>query len=158
MIRVEVEYNPRLTGAEKLLLALGDRLKDLRPLMREEIAPAANRMLERWWSSNGNDTWAPLEPATVRKKIRKGTFSKGTLHDTDHLFKTLFRDRDTDSRLRVIAGGLRLSLNIGVPYAIFHQVGTSYMAERQVIPDPLPASFIKEARGLIRQFLLKRAS
>lgn len=157
-IRVEVNYRPRLSPSEKLLLALGDRVKDLRPLMREQIAPAANRMLLRWWNSNGNGTWAPLALSTVKAKIRKGTFGRGTLRDTLHLFKTLFQERSTDSRLQVVGRGLRLQLNTGVPYAIYHQVGTSRMPQRQVIPDPLPTSFTRECRALIRAYLLARAT
>jgi hypothetical protein len=156
-IRVEVNYRPRLSPSEKLLLALGDRVKNLRPLMTGEIAPAANRMLLRWWESNGNGTWAPLAPSTIKAKIRKGTFGRGTLRDTLHLFRTLFQERTADSRLRTVSGGLRLQLNTGVPYAIYHQVGTSRMPQRQVIPDPLPQSFTRECRALIRAYLLKRA-
>jgi hypothetical protein len=102
-IRVEVNYRPRLSPSEKLLLALGDRVKNLRPLMTGEIAPAANRMLLRWWESNGNGTWAPLAPSTIKAKIRKGTFGRGTLRDTLHLFRTLFQERTADSRLRTVA-------------------------------------------------------
>lgn len=157
MIRVTVNYNPRLTQGEKELLALPNRLRNLRPLMQESIAPAFNRMLAEHWRTEGaafGHPWAPLQPSTLAAKARHGTVGLGILHDTNHLFRTLFADRANDSRLRKIAGGLRFQANVGVPYAIYHQVGTSYMAERQVIPDPLPDSFKREVRNLIRQFIL----
>lgn len=154
------KYTPRLTQGEIALAHLVERMSPggLRRLMQDEIAPAANRMMLRWWSTLGNGTWAPLKPSTVASKIRKGTFDKGTLHDTDHLFKVLFRERATDNRLREIPGGVRLSLGAGsgtyrVP--IYHQLGTSRMVARQVIPDPLPRSFQTECKALIRAFLLK---
>jgi hypothetical protein len=43
---------------------------------------------------------------------------------------------------------------VGVPYAIFHQVGTAHMPERQVIPDPLPRPFLQSLRQLLREFIL----
>jgi hypothetical protein len=156
MIRVQVNYNPRLTRVEKKLLALPARLNNLRGLMKQEIAPAFNRMLLRHWESKGaafGHRWAPLAASTIAAKTRKGTVSKGILRDSDHLFKTLFRERSTDSRLQVVAGGLRFQGNVGVPYALYHQVGTEFMPERQVIPDPLPRSFREEVRRIILAYV-----
>jgi hypothetical protein len=156
-IRVEVNYSPRLSPAEQLLLSLPNRMRNLRPFMIGSLAPAANRMLKRHWDTKGaafGHAWAPWAPSTLAARIRKGNAAKGILRDTDHLYKTLFRARATDNRLRVIRNGLRLQLNVGVPFAIFHQLGTSFMPERQVIPDPLPNSFIRQARHLLKQFLL----
>lgn len=156
-MRVELNYSPRLTPAEQKLLALPSRLKNLRPLMQRGIAPAANRMQKQWWDSKGTAFgragWAPLAASTIKAKKRKGTFDKGILRDTDHLFKAIFRERVSDSRLRVVAGGLRLSLNTGIPYAIYHQVGTQFMPERQVIPYPFPRPFIREVREIVRDYL-----
>lgn len=151
-----VSYRPRLSQGEIALARLADRMTPagLRTLMQEEVAPAVNRMLLRWWSSNGGGTWAPLKPSTVREKIRKGTFDKGTLHDTDHLFKVLFRERVTDSRLQSTPNGVRLNLGTDVPYAKFLQLGTSRMVARQVIPYPLPRSFQTEVKAIVRAYLL----
>ena len=157
MLRVEVNYSPRLTRAEQTLLALPNRLRNLRPLMINVIAPEANRMLLRYWNSKGaayGRVWAPWSDSTRAARIRKGNADKGLLRDTDHLFKAIFRERSTDDRLRTIEGGLRLQLNTRIPYAIFHQEGTINMPMRQVIPDPLPPSFIRTIRPLIRQFIL----
>jgi hypothetical protein len=157
VIRVEVNYNPRLSSGEKMLLALPNRMRNLRPLMQRGIAPAFNRMEKRHWDTSGaafGHPWAPLAESTIRAKARKGTLGLGILHDTNHLFRTVFQARETDSRLRAIGAGLRFQANVAVPYAIYHQVGTSHMPERQVIPDPLPDSFKREVRGIIRQFIL----
>jgi hypothetical protein len=54
----------------------------------------------------------------------------------------------------MIQGGLRLQLNVAVSYAVYHQVGTQFMPERQVIPDPLPPSFRTEVRKIIKDFAL----
>jgi hypothetical protein len=157
VLRVVVNYSPRLTKGEQALLALPNRLRNLRPLMQEAIAPEVNAMLKRHWDSKGaafGHRWAPWAASTKRARIRKGNADKGLLRDTDHLFQAVFRARSTDDRLRIINGGLRLQLNTGVPYAIFHQVGTQFMPERQVIPNPLPNTFIRRVRAVIREFLL----
>lgn len=157
MIRVEVQYSPRLTPSEKELLALPNRLRGLRPLMQQAIAPAATRMLERHWDSKGaafGHRWAPWALSTLIARLRKGNAGKGLMDDTGHLREVLLRPRATDNRLRAIAGGIRLALNVGVPYAKFHQFGTKHMPVRQVIPDPLPRSFQTEVKSLVRGFIL----
>lgn len=155
--RVAINYNPRLTPDEQALIALPDRMKNLRPLMQNVIAPLTNEMLKQHWDSKGaafGHQWAPWAPSTKAARIRKGNASKGLMRDTDHLFNTIFAARATDDRLKIIAGGLRLQLNTRVPYAIYHQVGTSNMPERQVIPDPLPPTFLRKVRAAIREYLV----
>ncbi len=157
MITVAVNYNPRLTRGEQNLLAIPNRLANLRPVMVGAIAPAANRMLARHWESKGaafGHKWATWAPSTLRKRLAKGNAEKGILRDTDHLYKTIIRVRSGDDRLRVIQGGLRLQLNTREAKAVYHQVGTQFMPERQVIPDPLPKSFRSEVRALLRKFIL----
>jgi hypothetical protein len=157
LIVTQIEAPIRLTKGEQALLALPNRLKNLPRLMKEGIAPAMNRMQMLHWQTEGrrfDHPWAPLEPATIRKKRRKGTLDRGILHDTEHLFKAVFRARASDDRLKQIPGGFRLLANTKIFYAIFHQVGTQFMAERQVIPNPLPQSFVKECRNIIRVYLL----
>ncbi len=157
MITVAVDYSPRLSRGEQNLLALPNRLANLRPVMIGAIAPAANRMLIRHWESKGaafGHSWAPWAESTLRKRLAKGNAEKGILRDTDHLFKTIIRARSGDDRLKVIKGGLRLQLNTREFKAVYHQVGTQYMPERQVIPDPLPQSFTNEVRTILRKFIL----
>jgi hypothetical protein len=156
-LRVEVNYNPRLTRGEQALLELPARLRGLRRLMIQGVAPVVNKMLKRHWDSKGaafGHAWAPWAPSTLAARIRKGNASKGLMRDTDHLFRVLFRARSTDDRLKIVAGGLRLQLNTGVPYGIFHQLGTSNMPERQIIPDPLPRSFVRTVRDVVRVYIL----
>jgi hypothetical protein len=157
MISVALQYNPRLTEGERTILAIPTKLRNLRVLMQTEIAPALNRMLLRHWSSKGTafgHPWAPWSPETLRKRLRKGNVEKGLLRDTDHLFNTIFRDRPTDDRLKAVGSGLKLELNTRVPYALYHQVGTRFMPERQIFPNPLPDSFKREVRAILKQYLL----
>jgi hypothetical protein len=157
IVRVEVTFTRKLTKAEQQIMQLPNRLANLRPLMQRVIAPATDSMLLKHWNSKGRafgHAWEDWAASTLAKRTRKGNVSKGILRDSDHLFKTIFRARSADSRLRSVPGGIRLSLNTGVRYAIFHQLGTENMPARQVIPDPLPPSFVRRVRALIKDFIL----
>lgn len=157
MIRVTVDYFPKLTKGERALLALPPRLRNLRPVMIEGVAPAYNAMLKRHWESQGaafGQRWAPLAERTLEARARKGTLSKGILRDTDHLFKAVFRARATDDRLKSIRGGIRFQGNVGERKAIYHQLGTQFMPARTVIPDPLPRSFKQQVRAIVREYAL----
>ena len=157
MIRVEVDYNPKFSKKELQVLAMPNRLRNLRPLMQFSVAPAFNKMLQKHWDTQGTafgHSWAPLAQATIDKKSREGTLSRGILVSSGHLLQALFRERSTDSRLQMIAGGLRFQANVSVPYAIYHQVGTSNMPDRQVIPDPLPRSFRIDLLRLVRKYIV----
>lgn len=150
----------KLTKAQRLLAELPNRLANLRPLMQRVVVPEVDRMMLRHWNSKGaafGRPWAPWAAATLAKRKRKGNTAKGILRDTDHLFKALFRARASDSRLRSVPGGIRLALNTGVRHAIFHQLGTENMPERQVIPDPLPVTFVRHVRALIKDYVLTGA-
>lgn len=156
MIRVQVAYSPRLSTGEKRLLTLPNRLRNLRPVMQRGIAPAFNRMELRHIRSKGaafGRRWAPWAPSTLAARIRKGNAGKGLLNDTGRMFRTLLRARENDSRLKATPNGVSINFNIGDKKAIFHQVGTSRMPERQVIPDPLPRSFMAECRAILREFI-----
>lgn len=157
MISVEIRgYSPRLTPVERKILALPNKLRDIKFIMRTQIAPAMNAMLLRHWESKGaafGHPWAPWSPRTLAARLRKGNEAKGILRDTDRLFNAIFRDRPADSRLQAVAGGLVLSYNTRIPYAVFHQVGTRFMPERQVFPVPMPDSFKRQVRAILRQWL-----
>lgn len=157
MIYVSVDYNVQLSRGEQSLMELPNRLANLRPVMLGAIAPRVQAMLKKHWESKGaafGHKWAPWSESTARKRAKKGNVASGILVDTGHLFKVLVRDRITDNRLRSVPGGLKLALDTRVPRAVFHQVGTQFMPERQVIPDPLPVSFRREVKDVLRAYVL----
>lgn len=157
MIRVSFDYKPRLTRGEKALLQLPNRLKNLPVVMKSSVAPATERMLRRHWNSRGaafGHTWAPWADATLRKRMAKGNVSKGILRDEDNLFKAVFRAARSKNLVQVSRGDVLWKYTVGSSIAIYHQVGTQFMPERQVVPYPLPEGFRKEVRGIIRDFIL----
>lgn len=156
LLAVELEWTPTLTAAERRLLALPEKLQNLRPLMKEQIWPVTREMLERHWSTKGaafGHRWAPWADSTRARRVAQGNAAKGLLRDTDNLFRKIFRERAVDTRLQEVRGGLRLRLDSRVRYAVYHQVGTSFMPERQIIPYPFPRNFIIAIRKIIKAYL-----
>ncbi len=158
MFRVRVQYNPRLTGAEKRLLATGDRLGKLRLVMQGPLRDAVNHLIRRQFETQGaayGQKWKALAPSTVLAKLRAGVVDRGILVFSGAMRAGMLRFRPSDSRLRALAGNLRLDLNVGVfPYP-FHHLGTKRgLPQRQVLPSPVPLSFRREVRALFRNFIL----
>lgn len=154
-IRVSVTFDVEPTRTEKRIAELPERLRNLKPLMEQGIAPATDRMLRRHWESKGaasRQSWAPLAPETIRKRERHGTLSKGILRDTDHLFRAVFR-AGSAGNITTRGSGVRLSVSVKEKKAALHQVGTQFMPERHVLPDPLPASFRQLVMKMARQYL-----
>lgn len=138
-------------------MEIPDRVADLMAFGEFVLRPEVEKMLEKHFRSKGGafgtrSKWAPWAEETRLKRLRKGNISKGILTDEDVLFDSLFAEEsmNIDSE----HDGIRLVLNTGVRYSIFHQLGTVYMPERQVIPDPLPVSFVRRIKKLLRAYVL----
>lgn len=163
MFDVNITYTPRLTAAERQLASLPDRLRNLRPVLEQVIAPLANAMLERHWESQGaafSHPWAPWAPSTLAHRIRKGNAEQGILKDTGHLFRALFDSLASGERIQASPSGFRLNLgSSGIDDPVeamkfrFHMLGTKRMPARQPVPSPLPRSFRDACRAAVHDFV-----
>jgi hypothetical protein len=161
MIVVQLETNVPFTANQRRLVALPNRLRNLQIVARKDIIPAMNKMLRRHWDSKGSafgHKWAAWALSTYKRRLRRGNIDKGLLRDTDNLSKALFRERANDQRVTVLSDGVEITFNTRVPYAVFHQVGTQFMPERQIFPDPAPETFKREVRAILRARILEVAS
>jgi hypothetical protein len=151
---VEVRTSRRLTRAEQKLIELPNRLGRLRQFTQKTLAPEAQKMVLKHWRTKGSaygHKWAPWAEETLRKRLLKGNVDKGILRDSDTLFNSLTKPQAI--KLEYLPNGVRLSLNTGVPYSIFHQMGTRYMPARLVLPMPLPPTFVRTIRKLTVSFI-----
>jgi hypothetical protein len=159
-MRPEIRYTPRLTDAERNLLALPGRLKHLDAFARLVVVPAFVRMLERHWETKGwafGQPWADWAPSTLMQRIKKGNAALGILFDTGHLFRAIFRAVFKMNAVERTPTGVRVAFNLGDvddPTVRFHFFGTRFMPARKPVPSPLPRSFRDEVRGLFRDFIL----
>ncbi len=162
MIDVEVDltYTPRVGAAERAILQLPNKVRNLRVVLRQALAPAFVKMEKKHFDSKGaafGHPWAPWAPATRRKRIRKGTASKGILVDSEKLLDSLTKNFDPElTQIAATEKSVHMTFVSRVPYAIFHQLGApaNNMPARQVIPDPLPESFRRQVRAVLRGYLI----
>ena len=159
MIAVTVTTRLQPGKAEQQLLAVPNRLRHLDAFARFALAPLVTDVVKRHWESKGaafGHPWAPWAASTLAARLRKGNAQLGILRDTGHLFAAVLRAAESPT-VTPTTSGARLEITLGPdddPKAIFHQLGTSRMPARQVLPDPLPRSLRDTARELLRDFVL----
>lgn len=103
------------------------RMDELVPLIQECESKAFNEQREP-----GGMPWAPLAPATIaRKGARSGIIGQHStiLVDTGRLFESLTLALGTSDTIWT-TGDDFLVFGTSVPYAIFHETGTSRMPAR----------------------------
>ena len=157
MFRIHVLYNPRLTDAEKRLLALPSRFNRLPDLMRGPVRDALNHMIREQFRTEGlaygGEKWHELAKSTILAKLRAGVLGRGILVFTGKMRTALLRFRSDDSRLQSFSNTLKFDFNIGAKPYPYHHLGTIHMPQRQVIPSPVPDKFRREVRDIVRDFL-----
>jgi phage gpG-like protein len=113
------------------LLRFGDRAADVRPAWNAIIGRLERLEAEQFDSQGGRGSggWAPLAPATVAEKARRGLDPR-ILHATGRLRASL-TGRGGDAIRESHPDEMRFGTS--VPYARFHQQGTSRMPRRREI-------------------------
>lgn len=161
---VSVTYTPRLTRGEQQLAALPSRLRNLRAVVEQGIAPLAIAMIERHKESQGaafGHPWAALAPSTIAQRLRRGTLENGILDDTGHLFRAIFESLANGQRIQPSRGGYRLDLGSAgisdpieaMKFRVHFRGIDGRMPARQPVPSPLPRSFRDACRQVVHDFI-----
>jgi len=154
MVTVKVRVN--ITKAERKLLSLESRFKNLEKLALGPIRALVTRTVQKHWASRGaafGKPWKPLAASTIERKRRMGTLGLGPLKSTKALFLSLINPR-TGTRLRRIANGVMLDVFSNDPKAAWHHKGVpGRLPKRQVFPSPPPPQFVTELRSIVRTFI-----
>lgn len=134
MVRIELDvFGDKQVSRE--LLRFRDAAADMKPAL-EEIADDFLDIEERQFSSEGrygSGGWAPLAPSTLAGKVRRG-YDTRILHERLRLRRSL-TTRNQDHIRKITSDSMFVGTS--VPYAIYHQHGTSHMPRRR--PVELPA-------------------
>ena len=120
------------------LLRVGARAVDARPAFKA-VADYMIDETEKQFASEGGHAsggWAHLKPITLAGKARRGEDPR-ILHATHRLVDSLTDRGSADMILETTADELRYGSR--VPYAAFHQRGTSSMPRRRPIEFTEPA-------------------
>lgn len=129
---VELRFVPPLSFIAKQAGAFGRQLRDLRPLW-ERFEPVMSEIERRQFDTQGDGAWPALSDSTLRQKAARG-WPADTLVRTGDLKASL-----TDPGRAFTKGAMSAEWSTPVPYAGYHQDGTTKMPQRQVIPDPIRA-------------------
>lgn len=113
------------TGALGLLVELQRQLRDLTPVMKaigRKLESNVNVRFDTKTAPDGS-AWAPWSETTAAARAEEG---RGTLLE--------YTGRMRDS-LAYEATATSVEVGFGVPYAVYHEVGTSRMPARPVLFD-----------------------
>jgi phage gpG-like protein len=118
-----VEFILQQTGAFQAALL------DLEVLW-ELFKPIMSEIEEQQFDSHGAGAWPSLSESTLEQKGRGGWPSDPLVRSGD------LKNSLTDPGRAAQTGPTEMSYGTDVPYAGYHQDGTSKMPQRQVISDP----------------------
>lgn len=145
----------QVTGAEAQFRRLRRRITDFRPVFPRILGTLRGFFVRRFASEgaypDGNRWQALTDSYAARKEAkfpgRKILARTGLLRES--LTRKNARYRTQEVRKTVVRFGTR------VPYAVFHQEGTSNRVPRRpILPDELPESFLAGIKRQVRLYIL----
>lgn len=134
----------------RTLLRFADSVEDARPafgaIMRIFEAAALRQFASE--GAAGGEPWAPLAPSTLARKPA----GKGILENSGRLLNSLVAGGSggAGDSLRFL-GRQEMRWGTSVPYAAFHQHGTSRMPRRRVVklPEPVKRAAVRELQRAV---------
>lgn len=160
-IRVEVDDS----RARRTYSRLFRGFAKMEPVMRGPVKQLVLNSIRQQFDTRGaygggGKPWKELAPATLAKKARAGKAGKGPLRFTDKLFKSMTQKESANRIERIGPRSYTLISKVksknGFPYGASHQTGTANgrVPMRQIVPDPMPESFMRQLRRIIRGYLI----
>lgn len=138
------------TQVDRAFLRVSDAARNLTPLF-ERLVKELQEVEKLQFESEGaygSGGWAELSEATIESKQRRG-MDNGILRATNALYNSL-TGSGSGSIVDVSAEWLRYGT--AIPYAGFHQSGTSLMPQRRVVQ--LPEGERRNLVKIIQQYIL----
>lgn len=126
---ISVQLEPPLEFIMRQTGAFRAALLDLQALW-ELFKPVMSEIEGEQFSSQGQGAWPGLAESTISEKSQGG-WPLDPLVRTGNLRESLI-----DPGRAAETGPQQMTWGSDVPYAAFHQTGTSKMPQRQVIADP----------------------
>ena len=134
-----IEISFEVAGAapiQSAMVSFGNEIRDLSPAWDEvgDIVRAnfeEQFFTEGGYYGTGGGGWVPLKPSTIADRIRRGYCAGPILQRDGTLFESLATKGSPGNINEVRADGA--SFGTQIPYARFHQDGTSRMPKRQIV-------------------------
>ena len=158
---IDVDVGLDITPALVRFKRLAGRFTDFRPVLGGRVDVAARRLIRRQFLSEGRagvggGGWPALQPTYLLRRVLP---DRPMLRQSDGLFEALTKRGHPDQEL--VLERHRYALTIAEDADtrarfVGHQLGIpeSNVPERQMIPDPVPKTFIDEVRGLVKSYVV----
>jgi hypothetical protein len=157
-INTSLDITPALIRFQRL----AGRFTNFIPVMGGRVDVLARRLIKRQFDTEGRASgrgrWAPL---TEHYKRRRVFPDRPLLRQTDDLYNALVKRGDANQELILEKDRYSLSVNeaAGRVRARFvgHQLGLPEwnLPARQMIPDPLPKTFIQQVRNAVKAYIVR---
>jgi len=158
MIQLGVGLN--LTPALQRLERLAGRFTNFKPVLGGRVDVLARRLIRKQFETEGRASgrgkWQALSPTYLLRRVLK---DKPILRQSDGLFEALTKRGHPDQELVLEKDHYGLSISPDADtHARFigHQFGIpkSNVPVRQMIPDPLPKTFVDELRRAVKSYIV----
>jgi hypothetical protein len=156
-LKVSLDITPALIKFERL----AGRFSNFVPVMGGRVDVLARRLIRRMFDTQGRaggrGQWQALTPNYLRRRLLPG---KPILRQSDALYEALTQKGNVNQELILEKDRYSLSVSetAGLIRASFvgHQLGVpeSNLPARQMIPDPLPQTFINEVRRAVKAYIV----
>ncbi len=163
MIVVQVSLD--LTAALLKTTRLAGRFSDFTPVLGGRVDVAARRLIRRMFETQGRASGQGQWPALSQSYLPRREFPRRPmLRQTDALYNALTKRGHPDQEIVLEPDLYSLTVAEGATddrgrsiraRFIGHQTGNNPpLPQRQMIPDPLPGTFLDEVRRLIKAYVL----
>lgn len=152
--------------AERKFARLNHLFANFRPVMAGPVRTLVRKAVIEQFRTRGRwggSEWQELAESTIARKRAAGVLRKGPLKFTSKLYASLTVIGHPLRRERITKQGYTLRSmrrsRKGFPIGAAHQTGTSdgHVPQREIFPQPMPASFIRELRSVVRGYLVEGA-
>jgi len=144
------------TGTQRYVRDVRGRFAKMAAVMEERLKPMFREAIVKQFESEGawgGDPWTALSDETIKRKTLSGTLDEGILRDSMRLFEAFAEPDSPDFDVEI--KGNTFSYVIRVPYAWRHQDGSDRLPVREIVPDPMPESFIEQMRNVVSGYILE---
>lgn len=167
MIGVELtgdDQDPRITLTPEIVKfqRLAGRFTNFKPVLGGRVDVLARALIRRQFQTLGRASGRGQWPALTQQYRKRRKFpDRPTLRQTDALFDALTKrgHPDQDVVLEADHYSLTVSESAGEVRAKFigHQFGVPRfnVPARQMIPDPLPKSFLDDVRRAVKTYIVR---
>lgn len=158
---IEIDATLEITTALIKFERLAGRFTNFAPVMGGRVDVLARRLIRRMFETEGRASgrgqWQALTENYIKRRVFPG---KPLLRQSDGLYEALTERGNQNQELTLTPTTYRLGISESSDVRarfIGHQLGvpSSNLPARQMIPDPLPETFIRQVRAAVKAYIVR---